>query len=150
MVLEVYRESQAGDTPAVNPACRVLTPPPPLAFLQTFLPDVISVPPHDLGRVVQSVEDVVAGVGVRQVHRQVQPLPVHEELEWNDVGEEVRVWETEVQRQQFPADGEMCILGVVAGRINPIVLVCRSEQLELFEDKFELPGVGDEGHDVRR
>ena len=80
----------------------------------------------------------------------VQPLPVHEELEWNDVGEEVRVGETEVQRQQFPADGEMCILRVVAGRINPIVLVCRSEQLELFEDKFELPGVGNEGHDVRR
>ena len=123
VVLEVYRESQTGHTPAVNPACRVLTPPPPLSFLQTFLPDVISVPAHYLGRVVQREEDVVAGVGVGQVDGQVQSLPGHEELEGDDLGEELCVGKTEVQRQEFTADGEVGILRVVARGVDPVELI---------------------------
>lgn len=41
------------------------------------------------------------------------------------------------------------ILLLLGGTVDPVVLVCRPDHLELVEKHLELPGVGHEGVNVR-
>lgn len=41
------------------------------------------------------------------------------------------------------------ILLLLGGTVNPVVLVCRPDHLELVEKYLELPGVGHEGVNIR-
>ena len=42
----------------------------------------------------------------------------------------------------------MSILRVVAGLVDTVELVGQGQQLEVVEEKLELPGVGDKGDEV--
>ena len=83
VVEELYGQGQGGHAPAVYPATGVLALPPPLVFLQLPLPEQLSLPAHQPGRLVQREQDVVAGVRVRQEGREVQLFSGNLEECWN-------------------------------------------------------------------
>ena len=91
----------------------------------------------------------MAGVDVWKISGQVKSLSGDSEQEGDHIRQELRVGETEVQGQQLSADGEVGVLGVVAGRINPVVLIGSCEQFKFFEDKFKFPSIGNKREDIR-
>ena len=140
---ELYGQGKTGHTPAINPTICMQTSSSPFTLVEVFLPDDITVPANNLGRVVKTEQDVMAGVSIREIRGQIQSLSGHFEHEGNDVGQELGVGKTEVEGEKFPTNGKMGVLRIVAAGVNPVVFIGSSQQLKLFEDELELPCVGD-------